>query len=114
MALRYEVDFHRPQDLIGHIRMLAVQRLAAYDDELLLAGDPAGGSQDVINLLLLHLAGSPLRAAACRRKAAIDATGWSARHAPGALRIIHRRLPVRAISAILSTRRSRLPVLSTD
>jgi len=31
-----------------------VQRLAADDHKLLFARDPAGGSQDVIKLLLLH------------------------------------------------------------
>ena len=51
---RNQIYLERSQNLIGHIREFAVQGLAADDDELLLARDPASGSQSVINLLFLH------------------------------------------------------------
>jgi hypothetical protein len=49
-----KIHFGRLENLIGHIRMLAVKRLATDDDESLLARDSSSGPQYVINLLLLH------------------------------------------------------------
>jgi hypothetical protein len=51
---RDEVDFSRLQNLVSNIGVLSVKRLASNDDELLLASDSAGGTQYMINLLLLH------------------------------------------------------------
>jgi hypothetical protein len=49
-----QIHFERHEDLIGQIWVLPMQGLATDDDELRLAGDFAGGPQNVINLLLLH------------------------------------------------------------
>src|ERR1700722_13851818 len=79
VALRDEIHFDRPYDIVRQVGVLSVQRLAADDYELLFARDPAGSPQNMINLLLLHSACSRLRATAYRRRAATGAFGWSAR-----------------------------------
>src|SRR5665213_2646650 len=105
-ALRDQIDLCGADDVVGQIGVSAMQGLAANDDELLLAGDAAGRTQDVINLLLLHSIGSLRRATAARHKAATDAAGWSAHPVPTERQIARRRPSARDISA---TRRKRKP-----
>ena len=49
-----QVHLDRHRDLVWYIRELAVQRLAADDDELLFAGYLCGSAEYVLNVLLLH------------------------------------------------------------
>src|SRR5258708_25356106 len=69
----HEIDLERLDEVIGKIGIFSVKRLAADDDELLLAGYTSGGAQHMINFPLLHSASLLPPAIEVRQMASISA-----------------------------------------